>query len=142
MKSIARSKPPLRTSAMLQTFHSQSEPERVAERVKAFAPRWHKSKIDAVLVPRADKHQGEYVPASAERLKWLTGFSGSAGIAVVAKRSAVLMIDGRYTVQAGAETEPRHFEVSLFPRANSPNGCPAIRKRPGHRLRPMEPHSR
>lgn len=101
---------------MLQTFQSQSEPERVAERVKALRAWMAQAKIDAVLVPRADKHQGEYVPASAERLKWLTGFSGSAGIAVVAKRSAVLMVDGRYTVQAGAETDTKFFEVSLLPR--------------------------
>ncbi len=79
---------------MLQTFHTLSEPERVADRVKALRAYMAKAKIDAVLVPRADRHQGEYVPASAERLQWLTGFSGSAGIAVVAKKSAVLMIDG------------------------------------------------
>ncbi|HEY8128074.1 MAG TPA: aminopeptidase P family protein [Hyphomicrobium sp.] len=102
---------------MLQTFQSLSEPERVAERVKALRAYMAKSKIDAVLVPRADKHQGEYVPASTERLQWLTGFSGSAGIAVVAKKSAILMVDGRYTVQAATETDPSIFEISLLPRA-------------------------
>jgi Xaa-Pro aminopeptidase len=101
---------------MLQTFQSLSEPERVAERVKAIRAYMAKAKIDAVLIPRSDKHQGEYVPASAERLKWLTGFSGSAGIAVVTKKAAVLMIDGRYTVQAAAETDTKVFEVSLLPR--------------------------
>ncbi|WP_423415480.1 aminopeptidase P family protein [Hyphomicrobium sp. B1] len=99
---------------MLQTFHSLSEPERVAERVKALRAYMAKSEIDAVLVPRSDKHQGEYVPACAERLKWLTGFSGSAGIAVVGKKAAVLAIDGRYTVQAAAETDTKVFEVSLL----------------------------
>lgn len=99
---------------MLQTFHSSSEPQRVAERVKALRAYMAKSKIDAVLVPRSDKHQGEYVPACAERLQWLTGFSGSAGIAVVAKKAAVLAIDGRYTVQAAAETDTKVFEVSLL----------------------------
>ncbi|MBS0232424.1 MAG: aminopeptidase P family protein [Proteobacteria bacterium] len=102
---------------MLQTFQSLSEPERVAERVKALRASMAKAKIDAVLVPRSDKHQGEYVPACAERLKWLTGFSGSAGIAVVTRKAAVLMVDGRYTVQAGAETDTNVFEVSLLPRA-------------------------
>jgi len=101
---------------MFQTFHIQSSPEHVAERVKALRALMAKSKLDAVLVPRADKHQGEYVPASAERLKWLTGFSGSAGIAVVAKKAAVLMVDGRYTLQAGTETDTGVFEVSLLPR--------------------------
>ncbi|MFT3733230.1 MAG: aminopeptidase P family protein [Hyphomicrobium sp.] len=102
---------------MLQTFDSLAEPERVAERVKALRAFMSKAKIDAVLVPRSDKHQGEYVPACAERLKWLTGFSGSAGIAVVAKKTAVLMVDGRYTVQAAAETDTNVLEVSLLPRA-------------------------
>ena len=101
---------------MFQTFQSQSGPEHVAERVKALRALMAKAKLDAVLVPRADKHQGEYVPASAERLQWLTGFSGSAGIAAVAKKSAVLFTDGRYTVQADAETDRGIFEVSLLPR--------------------------
>lgn len=99
---------------MLQTFHSLSEPERVAERVKALRAYMAKAKIDAVLVPRSDEHQGEYVPACAERLHWLTGFSGSAGIAVVGKKAAVLAIDGRYTVQAAAETDTKIFDVSLL----------------------------
>ena len=101
---------------MFQTFQSLSGPEHVAERVKALRALMTKAKLDAVLVPRADKHQGEYVPASAERLQWLTGFSGSAGIAVVAKKSAVLFTDGRYTVQAEAETDKSVFEISLQPR--------------------------
>ena len=101
---------------MFQTFQSLSGPEHVAERVKALRALMAKAKLDAVLVPRADKHQGEYVPASAERLQWLTGFSGSAGIAVVAKKSAVLFTDGRYTVQADAETDKSVFEISLLPR--------------------------
>jgi Xaa-Pro aminopeptidase len=101
---------------MFQTFESLSGPDHVAERVKALRALMAKAKLDAVLVPRADKHQGEYVPASAERLQWLTGFSGSAGIAVVAKRTAALFTDGRYTLQAGAETDTSLFEVSLLPR--------------------------
>jgi Xaa-Pro aminopeptidase len=80
---------------MFQTFQLQSGPDHVAERVKALRALMSKSKLDAVLVPRADSHQGEYVPPSAERLQWLTGFSGSAGLAVVAKKAAVLLIDGR-----------------------------------------------
>ena len=101
---------------MFQTFQLQSGPDHVADRVKALRALMSKSKLDAVLVPRADSHQGEYVPASAERLQWLTGFSGSAGLAVVAKKAAVLLIDGRYTVQAKAETDTEVFEVSLLPR--------------------------
>ena len=74
------------------------------------------AKLDAYLIPRADEHQGEYVPACAERLKWLTGFSGSAGLAIVGKKAAVLFVDGRYTVQARAEVDAATMEVSKLPR--------------------------
>ena len=90
---------------MFQTFQSSSDPSHVAERVTALRALFKSLKVDAVLVPRADEHQGEYVPAAAERLKWLTGFTGSAGLALVAKKQAALFIDGRYTVQARSETD-------------------------------------
>ena len=57
------------------------------------------------IVPRSDEHQGEYVPPSADRLAWLTGFTGSAGLAVVLPSSAALFVDGRYTLQAKAQVE-------------------------------------
>jgi Xaa-Pro aminopeptidase len=101
---------------MFQTFHSLSSPELVADHVKALRVVMAKAKVDAVLVPRADEHQGEYVPPSAERLLWLTGFSGSAGLAVVLKKSAILFVDGRYPVQAKAETDTSVFDISLLPR--------------------------
>lgn len=101
---------------MFQSFEVSSGPQHVAERVKALRALMAKAKIDAVLVPRADEHQGEYVPASAERLKWLTGFSGSAGLAIVAKKVAILLTDGRYTVQARTETDTAVFDISFLPR--------------------------
>ena len=76
-----------------------------------------KAGLDAVLVPRADEHQGEYVPPSAERLKWLTGFSGSAGLAVVGRTAAALFVDGRYVVQAPTQVDTRIFEVLQIPQA-------------------------
>jgi Xaa-Pro aminopeptidase len=62
------------------------------------------------LVPRADEHLGEYVPASAERLAWLTGFTGSAGLAVVLADRAALFVDGRYVLQAAAQTDGTLWE--------------------------------
>ncbi|MCA8931962.1 MAG: aminopeptidase P family protein, partial [Rhodospirillaceae bacterium] len=67
--------------------------------------------LDGFVIPRADEYQGEYVPAQAERLAWLTGFTGSAGYAVVTQRHAVLFVDGRYTLQADAQAKPLGFEV-------------------------------
>ncbi|MCS6930914.1 MAG: aminopeptidase P family protein [Acetobacteraceae bacterium] len=62
--------------------------------------------VDGLLVPRADEHLGEYVPPSAERLAWLSGFTGSAGLGLVLPDRAVLFTDGRYTVQAAQQTDP------------------------------------
>jgi Xaa-Pro aminopeptidase len=62
------------------------------------------------IVPRADEHQGEYVPPSAERLAWLTGFSGSAGLAVVLYERAAVFVDGRYTLQAQAQVDGALYE--------------------------------
>jgi Xaa-Pro aminopeptidase len=67
--------------------------------------------LDAVLVPRGDEHLGEYVPPSAERLAWLTGFTGSAGLAVVLKEKAALFVDGRYTLQAAQQAPREHYEI-------------------------------
>src|SRR5256885_12255693 len=62
-----------------QTFDEQSDASRCAERVSALRAELARRGLDGFIVPRADEHQGEYVPKSAERLAWLTGFTGSAG---------------------------------------------------------------
>jgi len=66
--------------------------------------------VDAFLVPRGDAFLGEYVSPSAERLAWLSGFTGSAGLALVLRERAVIFIDGRYTTQAEAECDPATWE--------------------------------
>src|SRR5277367_2424400 len=67
--------------------------------------------LDAVLVPRGDEHLGEYVPPSAERLAWLTGFTGSAGLAVILMDRAALFVDGRYTLQAAQQAPAALYEI-------------------------------
>jgi Xaa-Pro aminopeptidase len=66
--------------------------------------------MEGVLVPRSDEFLGEYVPPSAERLAWLTGFTGSAGMAIVLMDKAAIFTDGRYTTQAAAQTDPALWE--------------------------------
>ena len=61
--------------------------------------------LDGFIVPRADEHLGEYVPESAERLTWLTGFTGSAGLAAVLSDRAAVFTDGRYVLQLAAQTD-------------------------------------
>jgi Xaa-Pro aminopeptidase len=68
-------------------------------------------KLDGFIVPRADRHQGEYVAPSDERLAWLTGFTGSAGLAVVLTSEAALFTDGRYTLQAGKEIDKKLYSL-------------------------------
>lgn len=70
-----------------------------------------KAGFDGWCVPRTDQFLGEYVPASSERLKWITGFSGSWGMAVIAPKSTALIVDGRYTIQAAKETRAISPEI-------------------------------
>jgi Xaa-Pro aminopeptidase len=66
--------------------------------------------LDGFIVPRADEHLGEYVPASAERLAWLTGFTGSAGFAAVLASAAAVFTDGRYVLQLAEQTDARLWQ--------------------------------
>ncbi len=66
--------------------------------------------LHGFIVPRADEHLGEYVPAAAERLAWLTGFTGSAGLAAVLPDRAAVFTDGRYVLQLQAQTDPALWE--------------------------------
>ncbi|MEQ8665524.1 MAG: aminopeptidase P family protein [Rhodospirillales bacterium] len=66
--------------------------------------------LDGFMIPRADEHQGEYVPPCAERLAWISGFTGSAGLAIVTSDKAALFVDGRYTIQARDEAPATVFE--------------------------------
>lgn len=66
--------------------------------------------IDALLIPHEDEYLGEYVPAHNERLHWLTGFTGSAGAAVITQHKAAIFVDGRYTVQVTKQVPNELFE--------------------------------
>lgn len=68
-----------------------------------------KEQLDGFIIPRADEYQGEYVPASADRLRYLTGFTGSAGFSVVLKNKAGVFSDGRYTIQLKQQVDPAQF---------------------------------
>ena len=85
-----------------------------AERLGALRAELARMGVQGFLIPRADEHLGEYVPRSAERLAWLTGFTGSAGLAIVLPQQAAVFSDGRYTLQIRNQIdvalwEPRHI---------------------------------
>lgn len=104
---------------MFQSYKDISDPSKGKPRVALLRKQLKRRKLDAFLVPRADEYQNEFVPACAERLSWLTGFSGSAGIAIVGIRSAALFVDGRYTLQAPKQVDTRVFDILQMPQ-NTP----------------------
>ena len=82
-----------------------------AERLAALRAALRQAGVEGFLIPRADEHLGEYVPPSGERLAWLSGFTGSAGLAVVLDDRAALFTDGRYTTQAQQQLDPALWEL-------------------------------
>jgi Xaa-Pro aminopeptidase len=67
--------------------------------------------VDGLLVPMADEYQNEYVPARAQRIAWLTGFEGSAGLVVVLPERAACFTDGRYTLQIAQQVDASIYEL-------------------------------
>ena len=95
--------------ARFQSFDEAADPSQGATRVAALRQELQARGLDGFVVPRADEHQNENVPKGAERLAWLTGFSGSAGIAVVLRDRAAIFVDGRYTVQVREQVDTGVF---------------------------------
>lgn len=85
--------------ALYQTFDDVNDPVLGRQRLVRLRKQLAIQGLDGFIVPRADEHQNEYVPPSAERLAWLTGFTGSAGLAIVLADRAAVLTDGRYTLQ-------------------------------------------
>ena len=106
------------TGSRFQTFEDTTDRAAVAGRVAALRARLDQENLSGFVIPRADRHQNEYVAPCDERLAWLTGFSGSAGLAIVLTDKAALFVDGRYTLQAAEQTDTSVFEV--VPIADTP----------------------
>ena len=99
---------------MFQNFEVVSDPSVGGARVRLLRDELKRLGLAGFLVPLADEHQGEYPAAAALRLAWLTGFAGSAGIAIVLADEASIFVDGRYTLQVRAQVDttiftPRHL---------------------------------
>ncbi len=107
--------------SLYQSFAELGGPAHGAARVAALRGELAARGLAGFVAPRADEHQNEYVPAAAERLMWLTGFSGSAGLAIVLEDKGAIFVDGRYTVQAPAQVDPAVFAVR--PIAEEPPGA-------------------
>ncbi len=99
---------------MFQTFAPSTSPDQAPPRLSELRQLLDEKGFDAFLIPRADRFQGEYVAPADERLAWLTGFTGSAGFAVVTPSKAALFTDGRYTIQARSQT-PEEIDIVSVP---------------------------
>ncbi|RAI42079.1 aminopeptidase P family protein [Rhodoplanes roseus] len=94
-----------------QSFDDPADPAATAPRLATLRAELVRIGLDGFVVPRADRYQNEYVPPSDERLAWLTGFTGSAGAAIVLADRAVVFVDGRYTLQAAEQVDTTRFEI-------------------------------
>lgn len=133
------------------------------ERLQALREELARQQVQGFLVPRGDEYQNEYVPAADERLAWLTGFTGSAGMAAVSGEHAALFVDGRYTLQAQQQLGDQPIDLETLdadaiadwlceqlkqgqalgydPRLHTEPGLALLQKRLGERdiaLRPLE----
>ncbi|WP_455478973.1 aminopeptidase P family protein [Bartonella sp. B23] len=95
---------------MYQSFEMTTNPAHALGRITSLRKELDRLELDGFLVPHADEHQREYIPPHAQRLSWLTGFTGSAGIALILKNKAIIFTDGRYKLQVRQQTDPDIFD--------------------------------
>ncbi|WP_108258224.1 aminopeptidase P family protein [Mangrovicoccus ximenensis] len=100
---------------MFQSFTSTASPDQGPPRLAAFRRALAEDGLDGFIVPRADAHQGEYVAGHDDRLAWLTGFTGSAGFAIVLPEIAGVFVDGRYRLQARAQCDAEAYTPVDWP---------------------------
>jgi len=96
---------------MFQTFDAPSDPVTGDDRLTILRAKMAERGLDALLVPHADEYRNEYLPPCAERLAWVSGFTGSAGEALILPDRAIIFVDGRYTLQAGQQTDNSYWKV-------------------------------
>src|ERR1700733_343835 len=93
--------------AHFQTFEELESGVALTARLSAFREELVRRRLTGFVIPRADQQQNEYVAPSEERLAWLSGFTGSAGLAIVLTHEAAVFVDGRYTLQAAKQVDTK-----------------------------------
>src|SRR5258707_44407 len=96
---------------MRQTFDETTDPSFGPRHAPLIRKAMAEQGLDGFLVPHEDEHQNEYLPAANDRLAWATGFTGSAGAAVILKEKAAIFVDGRYTLQVRDQVDQQLFEI-------------------------------
>ena len=98
--------------AQFQTFEEPDGGVALTARLSAFREELLRRQLTGFVIPRADSQQNEYVAPSEERLAWLTGFTGSAGMAVVLTKGAAVFVDGRYKLQAAKQVDTNAWDIA------------------------------
>lgn len=98
--------------AQFQTFEEPEGGVALTARLSAFREELVRRQLTSFVIPRADSQQNEYVAPSEERLAWLTGFTGSAGMAAVLTDRAAVFVDGRYTLQAAKQVDTAAWQIA------------------------------
>ena len=96
---------------MRQTFEDHADPSFGTLHLPLIREAVQRQGLDGFLIPHEDEHQNEYLPEANDRLAWATGFTGSAGAAVVLKDKAAIFVDGRYTLQVRDQVDLNLFEI-------------------------------
>ncbi|MGZ5985618.1 MAG: aminopeptidase P family protein, partial [Caulobacteraceae bacterium] len=96
---------------MRQTFEDQADPSFGTLHLPLIRDAVERQGLDGFLIPHEDEHQNEYLPEANDRLAWATGFTGSAGAAVVLKDKAAIFVDGRYSLQVRDQVDVNLFEI-------------------------------
>ena len=148
---------------MRQTFDESTDPSFGSKHVPLIRAAMARQGLDGLLVPHEDEHQNEYLPAANDRLAWATGFTGSAGAAVIMKDKAAVFVDGRYTLQVREQVDQALFEIrdlveggvpayvelqkgsviGYDPRLHSPDALAGLKKaadKAGATLKPVTPN--
>src|SRR5256714_2092004 len=97
--------------AVFQTFEEPESGVALTARLSAFREELVRRNLSGFVIPRADQQQNEYGPPAEERLAWLTGFTGSAGQAIVLRHEAAVFVDGRYTLQAAKQVDRKAWHI-------------------------------
>jgi Xaa-Pro aminopeptidase len=105
---------------VFQTYDERGGPALGRKHLPLLRKALEKLGLDGFYAPHEDEWQNEYVPPAYDRLAWLTGFTGSAGAAVVLRDQAAVFVDGRYTLQAEDQVDG-----ALFARLALDGGGPA-----------------
>jgi Xaa-Pro aminopeptidase len=96
---------------MRQTFDESTDRSFGPKHVPLIRKAMAEQGLDGFVAPHEDEHQNEYLPAANDRLAWATGFTGSAGAAVILKDKAAIFVDGRYTLQVRDQVDQETFEI-------------------------------